>query len=222
MPVALQNDANACALAEWKWGAGQGCDNLVFLTFGTGMGVGLIVNGRLYSGVNGMAGEIGHVRLEREGPIGHGKAGSFEGFCSGGGIAQLAKAVALQQLARGEAGPSYCPTVADLPHVTTEKVGMAAQHGDCVALDIFETVGHQLGRGLAILVDILNPEKVVMGSIFVHQQSILRSAMLAALQEEALSASLAACEFVPAALAENVGDYASLSVAYDLASARST
>ena len=88
--VALQNDANACALAEWLMGAGKGTSNMIFLTFGTGMGAGMILNGKLYSGTNDLGGEVGHIRLAKTGPIGFGKAGSFEGFCSGGGIAQLA------------------------------------------------------------------------------------------------------------------------------------
>ncbi|HRU06195.1 MAG TPA: ROK family protein, partial [Candidatus Brocadiia bacterium] len=75
----LMNDANAGALAEWKFGAARGCENVVFLTCGTGMGGGLILNGRLYEGATGMAGEVGHMRLAPDGPVGHGKAGSFEG-----------------------------------------------------------------------------------------------------------------------------------------------
>ena len=89
VPVHLQNDANACALAEWKFGAGRGTKNMVFLTFGTGLGAGLILDGKLYSGTNDNAAELGHIRLDRFGPVGFGKTGSFEGFCSGGGIAQL-------------------------------------------------------------------------------------------------------------------------------------
>lgn len=78
--ASLQNDANACAVAEWKFGAGKGAQNMIFLTFGTGLGAGLILNGRLYSGTNDNAGEIGHIRLEEFGPSGYGKSGSFEGF----------------------------------------------------------------------------------------------------------------------------------------------
>ena len=88
IPVKLCNDADACALAEWKYGAGRGSDNMIFLTFGTGMGAGLILNRKLYSGACGMAGECGHIRLAEKGPSGYGKRGSFEGFCSGGGIAR--------------------------------------------------------------------------------------------------------------------------------------
>ena len=76
----VQNDANACALAEWQFGAGCGAQNMIFLTFGTGMGAGLILDGRLYSGTNDMAGEVGHMAMRPFGPVGYGKAGSFEGL----------------------------------------------------------------------------------------------------------------------------------------------
>ena len=88
-PAAVQNDANACAVAEWKFGAGKGLSNMIFLTCGTGMGAGLILDGKLYTGANDMAGEVGHIRLAEDGPVGYGKPGSFEGFCSGGGIKRL-------------------------------------------------------------------------------------------------------------------------------------
>ena len=90
-PAFLDNDANACALAEHRYGAGRNCRNMIFLTFGTGMGAGLILDNRLYRGTNTYAGEVGHIRLRDSGPIGYHKAGSFEGFCSGAGIAQLAR-----------------------------------------------------------------------------------------------------------------------------------
>lgn len=71
IPAFIQNDANACAMAEWKFGTGKGCDNMVFLTFGTGLGAGIVLDGRLYSGTNGMAGEAGHIRLTEDGPVGY-------------------------------------------------------------------------------------------------------------------------------------------------------
>ena len=90
VPSFLENDANACALCEWRFGAGQGTKNMIFLTFGTGMGAGLILNGSLYRGSSGMAGEVGHIRLSQGGSFGYGKDGSFEGFCSGHGIKEMA------------------------------------------------------------------------------------------------------------------------------------
>ena len=210
--VGLQNDANACALAEWQWGAGKGCDNMVFLTFGTGMGAGLILNGRLYSGTNDLAGEVGHLRLEDDGPVGFGKKGSFEGFCSGGGIAQLAQSMVRSRLQAGET-PLLCPDRRELPNLTAEKVGEAAQMGDALALEIFQIVGKQLGRGLALLVDILNPQKIIIGSIYGRQLAILEPIVMDELRRQALPQSLAVCSIEPAGLGEQVGDLAALSVA---------
>lgn len=212
VPVGLQNDANACALAEWAWGAGRGCRHMIFLTFDTGMGAGLILDGHLYEGVSGLAGEVGHVRLERDGPVGYGKAGSFEGFCSGGGIARLARSMAEASLRAGGA-PLYCPTPDDLPRVTAQGVGKAAARGDALALEVWRIVGRQLGRGLAVLVDVLNPERIVIGSIYGRQRALLEPLAMGVLRQEALPGALAACEIVPAALGEQLGAVASLAVA---------
>ncbi|WP_067618994.1 ROK family protein [Alicyclobacillus acidiphilus] len=212
VPIGLQNDANACALAEWRWGAGRGTNHMVFLTFGTGMGAGLILNGRLYSGANDMAGEVGHVRLAEDGPEGYGKAGSFEGFCSGGGIEREAKRRARERFAQGGI-TSFCSNEAEIDAITAERVAKAAIAGDALALDIFDDVGHYLGRGLALLIDILNPERIVIGSIYARQQALLDPVMLPVLREECLGLSRSVCEIVPAGLGEHVGDFASLSVA---------
>ncbi|MHB1319615.1 MAG: ROK family protein [Anaerolineae bacterium] len=212
VPAALQNDANACAVAEWRWGAGQGVQNLVFLTFGTGMGAGLILDGRLHAGASDMAGEVGHVRLAEDGPLGYGKRGSFEGFCSGGGIARLAQARALDAIQAGNP-PMFCRTLADLEAITAAAVGEAAQAGDPLANEIYQTVGHYLGRGLAVLVDVLNPERIVIGSIYGRQQTLLEPVALDVLRTEAHPHALAACKVVPAGLGEHVGDFAGLAVA---------
>jgi len=212
VPVALQNDANAGALAEWMWGAGRGCASMIFLTFGTGMGAGLILDGRLYEGATGLAGEVGHIRLEPDGPIGYGKAGSFEGFCSGGGIAQLARSMAESWLRAGRA-PLFCPTRADLPAVTARTVGEAAGSGDPLAQEVFAVVGRSLGRGLATLVDILNPERIIIGSIYGRQQALLEPVALRELRREGLQQAVEGCQVVPAGLGERVGEVASLSIA---------
>jgi glucokinase len=215
VPVGLQNDANAGALAEWRWGAGRDSKNMVFLTFGTGMGAGLILDGKLFQGTNGLAGEVGHVRLEPDGPVGYGKAGSFEGFCSGGGIARLARGAAAKAIAAGNP-PAFCSRLEDLPQVTAETVGEAARQGDRLALEVYSVVSRQLGKGLAMLVDILNPEVIVIGSIYGRQQSLLESGVMIALREESLPAALEVCRIVPAGLGESIGDLASLSTAMEL------
>jgi glucokinase len=185
---------------------------MIFLTFGTGMGAGLILDGKLYTGTNDMAGEVGHIRMEEDGPIGYGKAGSFEGFCSGGGIARLAQKLVQEWLEQGKE-TSICRSLEGLPDITARTVAEAAREGDQLAVQIFRMVGTYLGRALAILVDVLNPERIVIGSIYARQKPLLESVALEVLAQEALPLSLKVCEIVPSGLGENVGDFAALSVA---------
>ena len=212
VPSSLSNDADAGALAEWLYGAGKGTKNMIFLTFGTGMGAGLILDSRLYSGTNSMAGEVGHMRMEATGPVGYGKEGSFEGFCSGGGIARYAQSVVTKKLQEG-IKPSFCPDENALSTVTAHTVAIAAREGDATAKEIFSTVGEYLGRGLSVLIDILNPQKIVIGSIFLRCEDLLREGMEKAIKREALSLSSNVCEIVPVGLGEQIGDYAALAVA---------
>jgi glucokinase len=221
VPAAVMNDANACALAEWMWGAGKGLDNVVFLTFGTGMGAGLILDGRLYAGTCDLGGEVGHLRLSSDGPLGFGKHGSFEGWCSGGGIARYAQDRARQAI-EGGSPPAYCPTLADLDTVTAASVAQAVHAGDPLARDIFDTVARKLGEGLAYLVDILNPQRIIIGSIFGRQRDLLEPLMWESLKAEAIAESLAVCDVVPAGLGEQVGDFASLAIAAGLLKTPST
>lgn len=209
-PAFLCNDANACALAEWKFGAGQGCRNMIFLTFGTGMGAGLILDGRLYEGTNGMAGEVGHMRLAKNGPVGYGKAGSFEGFCSGGGIARLGAAMIR---ASGDY-PAWCADEAALDQLTAKQIAQMAKSGDETALAIYEASARKLGLGLSVLIDLFNPERIVIGSVFARSEELFRDGMERVIQEEALAESAAVCRIVPAALGDAIGDYAAVAVAY--------
>ena len=137
----LQNDANACAVAEWRWGAGKGFDSIVFLTFGTGLGAGLILDGKLYSGASDNAGEIGHVRLEKDGPIGYGKRGSCEGFCSGGGIKQLGIKAMLEA---GESSALYKAAEGDPENISAKLIASLADSGDELCLEIFRRCGENL------------------------------------------------------------------------------
>lgn len=212
LPAFIQNDANACAVAEWKKGAGKGCKNMVFFTFGTGLGAGLILDGKLYTGTNGMAGEAGHIRLSSGGPVGYGKAGSFEGYCSGGGMKELCR---LMEQARHPgvdtvvfSGKEYL-----LKDVSAKIIFNEAKKGDSFALEIVDVCARYLGKGLAVIVDILNPERIVLGSIFVRGEELLRERMEEQLAKESLKEAKEVCEIVPASLGESLGDVAALSVA---------
>jgi glucokinase len=208
----LCNDANAGALAEWRFGAGRGCEHMIFLTFGTGFGAGLILNGRLYSGACDAAGETGHVRIAAHGPSGYGKIGSLEAFCSGGGIAQLARTFALREMQNGRP-PRFCPDSGVLESLTAEKVGRAAKEGDPAAKEVFEFSGEQLGKGLSLLIDLFNPERIVIGGIFSRCRDLLWPAAERVIRAEALPASWKVCEVLPCELGESIGDMAALAVA---------
>lgn len=212
VPVKLQNDANACAVAEWKFGAGKGCRNMVFMTFGTGLGAGLILNNTLYVGTNDNAGELGHIRLSDFGPVGFGKTGSFEGFCSGNGIAQLGLIKALEKAQLGEY-PMYFKKGYTQSDVTAKTVADAARAGDQTALEVYRTCGSYLGKGLSIVIDLLNPEKIVIGSIFERCHDLLWESARKEIEKEALSLSASCCQIVPAILGEQIGDYAAIAVA---------
>jgi len=211
IPTAIQNDANASALAEWLMGAGKGTRNMIFLTFGTGMGSGLILNGQLYAGTNDLGGEVGHIRLAADGPVGFGKAGSFEGFCSGGGIAQLANTVISKRVSEGVKS-DFC-NLENLKNMSAKMVAIAANNGDAVANEIIRISAEYMGKALAILIDTLNPQCIVIGSIYARNVALFKPHINRVLNEEAIPAAVAVCEIKPALLGDSIGDYAALCVA---------
>lgn len=208
----LENDANAGAIAEHRFGAGKGTQQMVFLTMGTGFGAGIILDGRLYRGASDSAGEIGHVRLTRSGPAGYGKSGSVEGWASGEGMAQVATkaASAARKKSKATLLSQYLRKGRPL---SAREVGLAAGLGDLAALRIIRSTGRRLGEALAILVDLLNPECIVIGGLAVHLGEALLKPARQTLRREALSSSADVCRVVPAALGERIGDVAALCVA---------
>ncbi len=211
IPTYLENDANAAALAERRFGAGRGVANLVYLTFSTGMGAGIILDGRLYRGTSDQAGEVGHVRIADEGPTGYGKSGSFEGFCSGPGMARMmvSEIMALpQEIGSSEAQERYKKP----REITGKDVADWAKRGDPLALKVVATSGEHLGRGMAVLVDILNPELIVVGGMGVRLGDLVLEPARRALACEAIASGVAACRIVPAALGERTGDIGAICV----------
>lgn len=207
----VENDANAGAVAEHRYGAGEGCRNLIFLTMGTGFGAGLILNRELYRGSSEMAGEIGHVRLTEVGPIGYGKAGSVEGWASGWGMAQHGAEILRAAQHAGES--SVLTAMADQRPLTARDIGDAARNGDRIAQKIVRDTGEKLGHVLAMLVDVLNPERIVIGGLALRLGSLLFEPALAVMRQEALAQSAAVCQVMPASLGERIGDISALCVA---------
>lgn len=215
----LRNDANACALAEWKYGAGKGFSDVVFLTFGTGFGAGVISGGRLISGATGGAGEIGHVRAtpDRFGilPWGYGVNGSYEGYCSGGGIKQIGRFFAEKALKEGKP-TQFCRSEGELDLITAKKIAEAAGQGDETALFILRMSGEYLGEASAVLCDLFNPERIIVGGIYARCRGFMEKYAKETLSKHALPSAAACCEIVPSALGESVGDYSCVAAAYDM------
>ena len=211
VPVHVQNDANACALAEAKFGAGKGARNVVFMTFGTGLGAGIVIDGKLYSGTNDNAGEIGHIRLAPRGPKGYNKDGSAEGFCSGAGIARLAGIRAREY--EMEYASSESAAKARAGELTTKDIFGYVRAGDPFCVRIFKESAEKLATILAFTIDVLNPEVIVLGGVFMRNADLFMAEIEPILAREALPGALNVCRIVPAGIGENIGDYAALAVA---------
>lgn len=158
-PALLENDANAAGYGEFRHGAARGYRHILFVTISTGIGGGLILDGRLYRGASGGAGEVGHMGLAEDGwTCGAGHPGCLEGRASGTAIARRAReAVAAGRL------PQTAALAAAEPPLEAETVFHAAQQGEAEALAIIEDAGRAFGLGLATLANVFNPEVVVLG-----------------------------------------------------------
>jgi glucokinase len=199
-PVYVEHDGNAGTLAELYFGAGRGHRNLIFLTMGTGLGAGLVLNGQLYRGTTDTAGEIGHWRIAPDGPLAYGKRGSWEGYCAGPGMTKLAA-----EMFPARWGARCQP----------EELVDLAQSGDADALRVVRRVGEVLGQGLALLVDALNPELIIIGSMAVRLGDLLLDPAREVLRHEALPGAVAAVRITTPELGEALGDVASLCAALD-------
>jgi len=200
LPVYVEHDGNAGALAEYFFGAGRGARSIVFLTLGTGFGAGLILDGHLYRGASFTAGELGHIRVSDHGPYAYGKKGSLEGYCSGSGLKKLS---AMMFPCRWRDGASV-KVLADL-----------ANNGDEDAIEVFRESGRYLGRAFAIIADMVNPEKIILGSLGFRLGSLIIRPAMEEFEREALAESFSVCQVVPAALGERIGDLAAICAALD-------
>lgn len=200
-PVFVEHDGNAGALAEFYFGVGRDRDDLqhlVFLTFGTGLGAGLIVNGQVVHGATDTAGEVGHWRLAADGPVGFGKAGSWEGFASGAGLVELAA--------------QRFPDRWSAETLIRELVE-AMLDDDPDALVVATEAGKRMGQGMALLIDALNPQVIVLGTLGGVLGDRVLDPARRVVADEALPQAAAACDIVPAALGDRLGDVAALMAA---------
>lgn len=160
LPVCVGNDATLAALGEYKFGAGKGCHDLIYITVSTGIGGGVIVGGKLLLGTRGFAAEVGHMTIDLNGPrCNCGNIGCLETLASGTAIARMA----VERLSKGENSAIAELVAGDLSKVNAEVVEKAAKNGDALAKDIMDTAGTNLGVGVVNLIHIFNPELIIIG-----------------------------------------------------------
>ncbi len=200
IPVKVDNDVRCAALAELNYGAGRGAKNLICITVGTGIGSGLIINGKLVRGASNAAGEIGHIKLQMEGgPIcGCGDTGCLEAFASGPSIVALA-----EEYIKGGKSTKYRELAN--PDITPYIVAEAAKQGDVVAKKIFEIMGNYIGVGLASVVNLLNPEKIVIGGGVADAGDLLFIPLKETLKKRTMPIQGSAVEVVHAELGNTAG-----------------
>lgn len=204
-PVFLGNDANLAALGEWKFGAGRGYHDVLYLTISTGIGGGIIVDDRLLLGARGLGGEVGHVMVQRGGPLcGCGQRGCLEALAAGPAITRRAVA----RLEAGEGADSALRTVAggDPGRLTTALIGQAALDGDAFAQALFAEAGAHIGAAIASLMHVFNPAVVILGGGVSFVGAWLFEPVRAAVRAHALNDMYwRDCPIVPAALGDDAG-----------------
>jgi glucokinase len=199
--VIVENDANAWALGEYWRGAARGCKNVVLLTLGTGVGGGLIVDGKLVHGRSGMAAELGHVFVEANGmPCDCGARGCLEAYASASGLCGLLKQ--RLQLEEAQLPPKYLDRGGEF---SARGLTRAARSGDPIAIEMFEVAGRFLGVAIASFINIFNPEMVVIGGGVAGALSLMRPAMTREVKARAFAAAVAQTRIVKAALGPEGG-----------------
>jgi len=198
----LLNDASATALGEHRFGAGRGVNNLILLTVGTGIGGGIIIDGRLYNGPSGSAGEIGHMTIDVNGPrCVCGNIGCLELLVSGTSIEREAR----RRIAQGERSSLVEVVAGRMEDITAEEIGVAARGGDSLALDIIAEAATYLGVGLVNLVNIFNPEMIIVGGGVAELGELLLEPARQVVRERAFPVSTRAVRIVPAELGDEAG-----------------
>ena len=200
IPTRVDNDVRCAALGELNYGAGKGCENLICITVGTGIGSGLVINGKLVRGASNAAGEIGHIKLDMHGgPLcGCGDRGCLEAFASGPSIVAMA-----EEYIKGGKSTKYRELAN--PDITPYIVSEAAKQGDPVAKRIFAITGEYIGIGLASVVNLLNPEKIIIGGGVAAAGDLLLNPIKESLLKRAMPISATAVEIVPAQLGNSAG-----------------
>jgi glucokinase len=202
LPVYLLNDVRSITYGEWKFGAGRGVDTMACFAIGTGIGGGLVINGKLHIGIGGTAGELGHQTIDFNGPVcGCGNRGCLEAFASGPAIA----AMGLKAVTQGLTTSIGALVNYDLNKITPDIIGQAARQGDQVAKDIYDLAGMYLGVAIANVLVSVGPRKVVIGGGVSAAGDLLLDPIRRTVKERVTVMPVEQVEIVPAALGANAG-----------------
>ncbi len=202
IPATLDNDANCATLGEWWRGAAQGTRHVVGLTIGTGIGGGIVLDGKLYHGASDVAGEIGHTTIDSTGRYCRcGNYGCLEAYASGPAIALRAR----EALERDEASVLHRMVDDKLERLTAATVYDAANHGDALALEVVRDTAKFLGTGVANLLNLLNPDVVVITGGVTRAGNRLFEPLRAEVKRRAFRPAVQACRIVPGKLAGTAG-----------------
>lgn len=215
IPVTIENDANASALAEYRFGGGRGYNAVLYMTMSTGIGGGIVIDGQIYHGANDSAGEVGHQILLPDGPrCGCGKRGCLEALCSGPAIARRARTAIQEQLADKNTLATTILNLVDgrIEAVKSEHVLAAARTGDILALQLVDETAYYMGWGIANLVNILNPDIVLLGTIAIAAGDLLLDPIRKTVSEFAMTRPAEAVKIAPAQLGEALGDLAAIAL----------
>jgi glucokinase len=216
LPTVVDNDANVAALGEALFGAGRGAGDQIMITVGTGIGGGIVIGGHIYRGAHGLGAELGHMVMDPDGPVcGCGNRGCWEAVASGNALGRLAR-----ERIEGGAGPELLASVGgDLDAITGELVGKAAVAGDAFARDVVASIGRLLGIGLASIVNIFDPDVIVVGGgAAAGTGEILLGPAREAMSEHILGTEWRpAVRVVPAALGNDAGIVGAAALAAEMA-----
>lgn len=204
LPAALDNDANCAVLGEAWIGAARGATYVIGITIGTGIGGGIVLNGKLHHGAADCAGEIGHITIDLDGRLcGCGNYGCLEAYASGPAIARRA----VERLSEGDDGALMTLVDGDLAKVTAQTVYEAAHAGDAVALDVVRDTAHYLGAGIANLLNIFNPDRVVIVGGVTRAGDSLFDPLRREVSRRAFKPAVRACQIIPGELDGMAGVY---------------
>lgn len=202
LPVHVDHDAGACALAEYCWGAAKNLHSVVYLTCGTGFGIGIVIDGNIYYGANGHNCEIGHARYADDGPTAFGKKGCYESYCAGSSLGRIA----------AWKFPSVWPAAP-----TSEEIGKLAEAGNPEALQVVEINAQAVGHACSLITDMLYPDIIILGSLANHLGQRWIDKVKSVFHDEVLPDARKVCKIAPSSLGKKLQDYSAIAVAHRMA-----